>query len=130
MHVRKTDKGADCPSSEASSDAIDGVLARWPEAGLFLATDDPGHVASLVKRYGQRIVTYPVRSLRRDVPEGIIDAVVTLYLLRQTGGVVGSRVSGFSMCAGWDCGFLDVPLEGRTLQPPLVREGGIQISAV
>ncbi len=38
-----------------------------------------------------------------------MDAVVSLYLLRKTHGVIGSDVSGYSICAGWDCGLINLP---------------------
>jgi hypothetical protein len=39
----------------------------------------------------------------------IVDAVASLYLLRNTQGIIGSSVSGYSICAGWDCGLINLP---------------------
>jgi glycosyltransferase involved in cell wall biosynthesis len=118
VHVRRTDRHPHCPSVADYMTVVDMVLARWPAASLFLATDDPGCSMAFTQRFGRRVVSYPARTLRRDVAAGIVDAVVTLYLLRQTRGVVGSRISGYSLCAGWDCGFLDVPFDGRSANHP------------
>ncbi len=118
VHVRRTDREPHCPSVAAYVAAVDGALAQSPASSLFLATDDANCLQEFTKRYGSRVVLYPVRTLRRDVDVGIIDAVTTLYLLRHTRGVVGSRISGYSLCAGWDCGFLDVPFSGHTPNHP------------
>jgi len=48
-------------------------------------------------------------SYDRNNANAIVDAVASLYLLRNTHGIIGSSVSGYSICAGWDCGFINLP---------------------
>jgi hypothetical protein len=112
VHIRRTDKADFSPSLQHYFHILDELSDGAGGFRIFLASDDPHCKELLVERYGKRVIDYPVRSHRRDVPEGIIDAVVCLYLLRRTQGVIGSKISGYSMCAGWDCGFVDVPAPG------------------
>jgi hypothetical protein len=108
VHVRRTDR-RDCglPSLERYFGALDEVLGVT-DAGIFLSSDDPTVVDRFVDRYCCRVSVYPVRSYDRNRSCAIVDAVVSLYLLRKTHGVIGSDVSGYSICAGWDCGLLNL----------------------
>jgi hypothetical protein len=108
VHVRRTDR-RDCglPSLERYFAALDEVLGVT-DAGIFLSSDDPTVVDRFVDRYCSRVSVYPVRSYDRNRSCAILDAVVSLYLLRKTHGVIGSDVSGYSICAGWDCGLINL----------------------
>jgi hypothetical protein len=111
VHVRRTDR-TDCglPSLERYLEALDGALDAT-DAGIFLSTDDHTVTDQLADRYRNRLAVYPVRSYDRNDSCAIVDAVASLYLLRNTHGVIGSSVSGYSICAGWDCGLINLPPE-------------------
>jgi hypothetical protein len=109
VHVRRADRN-DCglPSVEQYFAALDGVLCV-ADAGIFLSSDDPTVVDQFAQRYCSRVSVYPVSSYDRNSARAIVDAVVSLYLLRNTHGIIGSSVSGYSICAGWDCGLINLP---------------------
>jgi hypothetical protein len=88
--------------------ALDEVLGVT-DAGIFLSSDDPTVIDKFINRYCSRVSVYPVCSYNRNSPCAIVDAVVSLYLLRKTHGIIGSNVSGYSICAGWDCGLINLP---------------------
>jgi hypothetical protein len=108
VHVRRADK-CDCglPSLERYFTTLDGVLSV-ADAGIFLSSDDPTVINQFVERYRSRVSFYPVRSYDRNSSCAIVDAVASLYLLRKTDGIVGSSVSGYAICAGWDCGLMNL----------------------
>jgi|SRR5271165_666819 len=111
VHVRRTDR-RDCglPSMERYFAALDRVLGVI-DAGIFLTSDDPTVLDQFADRYCNRVSVFPVCSYDRNCSCAIVDAVVSLYLLRKTHGVIGSDVSGYSICAGWDCGLINLPPE-------------------
>jgi len=109
VHLRRGDKSSHAPKMLCYFNEIDRALNFAPDAGLFVCSDDAQCENELRGRYGSRVITYPARTLCRDIEEGIIDALVCLYLLRHTDGVIGSSMSGYSLCAGWECGFVDIP---------------------
>jgi hypothetical protein len=108
VHIRRTDR-SDCgpPSSERYFAALDQLLGVT-DAGIFLSSDDPSAIDLFANRYCSRVSVYPVRSYDRNSSCAIVDAVVSLYLLRKTHGIIGSDVSGYSICAGWDCGLINL----------------------
>jgi len=109
VHVRRGDKSSFAPEISRYFEATDSAVNICPDAGIFLCSDDAQCENEFRMRYGGKVATYPTRTFHRDIEEGIIDALVGLYLLRHTSGVIGSSMSGFSLCAGWNCGFLDIP---------------------
>lgn len=109
IHVRRADKAPIAPHICEYFAVVDSVINMASDVGLFLCSDDLECGTLFSRRYGERVVTYPVRTLRRDLEAGIVDALICLYLLRNTSGVIGSSMSGYSLCAGWKCGFMDVP---------------------
>jgi hypothetical protein len=111
VHVRRADRN-DCglPSLERYFAALDGVLCV-ADAGIFLSSDDPTVVDQFAERYRRRVSVYPVSSYERNSACAIVDAVASLYLLRNTDGIIGSSVSGYSICAGWDCGLINLPAD-------------------
>ncbi len=106
--------------------AVERLLAGCPEAGLFVCTDDgardpvtgrvqaEGVVDRFRERFGERVVSTTPRSLDRASSAAIQDALVDLYLLRQTDFFVGTRDSSFSAMAVF----------GRDVQPVLVGTAG------
>ncbi len=106
--------------------AAEQFLARCPEAGLFLCTDDgardpvTGRVETegvrerFVERFGERVVFTRPRSLDRASTAAVQDALVDLYLLRRTDYLVGTRDSSFSAMATL----------GRTVEAVTCQRGG------
>src|SRR5262249_49803631 len=91
---------------------VDAYLREAPDAGILLCTDDGAKDPAtmiltpkenvgekLRRRYGGRVVMTTPRSLARDCPEAIQDALVDLLLLRSTDYIVGTSASSFSAMA-------------------------------
>lgn len=106
VHVRTLRKDEGPPSLERYFSAVDKVMDA--DSGIFVSSDDPTVPDLFANRYGRCVSMYPVRSYDRNCHHGIVDAVASLYLLRNTFGVIGSEVSSYSMCAGWDCGLINL----------------------
>lgn len=113
VHLRRADMHFLYPTSAANTRpamaAVDAYLAQHPEAGILLCTDDgaihqgteraaptEGVQARFRAQYGDRVVFTAPRSLDRRDPVAIQDAVVDLWLLRQTDCFVGTARSSFS----------------------------------
>ena len=116
VHLRRADMQLVYPVSVANTvsalSAVDAHLAQYPEAGILLCTDDgaihqrtrrplptEGVQARFLAHYGERVVFTIPRSLDRGDPAAIQDALVDLWLLRQTNYVVGTAGSSFSELA-------------------------------
>jgi hypothetical protein len=115
VHLRRGDLTATFPefarNTQTALAAVDNYLARYPEAGIFLSTDDGAAIpdAGLApqegiktlfrRRYGERVVCSEPRSLDRAECAAIQDAVMDLWLLRRTTAFVGTRSSSFSILA-------------------------------
>lgn len=112
VHLRRGDfvrfHGDTVNNTKQAMAAIDKLLARTPEAGIFLCSDDgaatywggtdlpsEGVHKKFQVRYGSRVVWRPA-SLDRRQSAAIQDALIDLWLLRQTTAFVGSRASSFS----------------------------------
>lgn len=123
VHLRRGDllrQRPDAASNTAQAiAAVDHFLDAFPEAGIFLCTDDGAIIPHSGRqarregvqeifrlRYGGRVVWTTPRSLDRRTPQAIQDAVADLWLLRTTDLVVGTRASSFSEMAVFG---LDVP---------------------
>jgi len=113
VHLRRADMQLLYPVSAANTisamSAVDAYLMQYPEAGILLCTDDgaihqrtrrplptEGVRAKFLARYGERVVFTIPRSLDRRDPAAIQDALVDLWLLRQTDCLVGTAGSSFS----------------------------------
>lgn len=115
VHLRRGDFVRRQPDLVANAGqavaAVTRMVDAQPDAGILLCTDDGGvdqesgrtvfdGVRELfVSRFGSRVVIPEARSLDRRDPVAIEDAVVHLWLLRQTQYVVGSAGSSFSELA-------------------------------
>jgi hypothetical protein len=96
-------------NAAAAVAAVDRFLARRPDAGILLCTDDgapdrkgarrEGLRELFATRYGERMVFATPRSLDRRTVEGVQDALVEFQLLRATQMVVGTTGSSFSHLA-------------------------------
>jgi hypothetical protein len=118
VHLRRADHQLAAPTAAGNTRsamaAVDRWLEKWPEAGILLCTDDgaihqrtrralptEGVRAKFLWRYGERVVSTTPRSLNRNEPVAIQDALVDMMLLRQTDGLVGTAGSSFSALAAF-----------------------------
>ncbi len=115
VHLRRGDFVAIRPdllgNTAAAMVEVESALQQFPEAGVFLATDDgapdlrSGHLQPegvrehFARRFGERVVWTTPRSQDRHTPEAVQDALVDLWLLRQTDYLIGSTGSAFSRLA-------------------------------
>jgi hypothetical protein len=120
VHLRRGDflsaREDVCANTEQALAEIERRLTARPEARIFLATDDgapPWHGGPiregvregvrerLRRRLGDRVVFTAPRSLDRNAPEAIEDALVDLLLLRRTDAIIGTARSSFSELAAF-----------------------------
>ena len=115
VHLRRGDFVRRQPDRVANTEqalaAVERIVDTHSAAGILLCTDDggvdqeSGQTVSdgvrerFISRFGSRVVVPDARSLDRRDPVAIEDAVVHLWLLRQTQFVVGSAGSSFSELA-------------------------------
>lgn len=100
VHIRRTDNKMSILHSPVSAfrQRIDKHLADFPDAQVFLCTDDEEVKQQFKDIYGQRLLTWD-SELRRNSLKGIQDAVIELWSLSKTSRVVGSYYSSFSNTA-------------------------------
>ena len=112
VHLRRGDFLRHRPdvagNTKPAMDAVDKMLATAPDAGILLCTDDgaldpyrreterEGVREAFEARYGDRVVSPVPRSLDRRKMEAVQDALVELWLLRETAMIVGTTGSSFS----------------------------------
>jgi hypothetical protein len=101
VHVRRGDNVRSIEQSpiERFIEVLGEEVARAPETTFFVATDAPDEEARLRRAFPDRVLTHPKRTLSRDDPRGIEDALVDLMCLASTQKVVGSYWSSFSTTA-------------------------------
>jgi hypothetical protein len=117
VHLRRGDynrcRPHCCQNTSMAFRAVDRFLEYDHTAGILLCTDDgavdpktgkptttEGVHARFVERYGKRVVWSSPRSLDRQTPEAVQDALVDLWLLRSTNyfvGTYGSSLSGMAV---------------------------------
>ena len=130
LHLRRGDFRRARPdvlgSTRHALQATRAFLNHWPDAGVFLCTDDgapdpvtgqsgsEGLRARFQAAFGERVVFTTPRSLDRRSPAAIQDAVVDLYLLRRVDRLVATRDSTFSELAAF----------GREVETVWCRPGG------
>lgn len=99
VHIRRTDHADAIAYSPTWT--FDGMMAAARASGqatsFFVATDDASEEAYLAARHPIRV--YQKRSRNRRELEAIQDAVVDLYCLSRTVGIIGSCGSTFSFVA-------------------------------
>jgi hypothetical protein len=66
---------------------------------VYLSTDDKDVAKQLCKKYGKRIV-YVDKPLGSDTREGMLWAIIDLYLLNRCGQIFGTHTSSFNWMAG------------------------------
>lgn len=110
VHIRRTDSVRSI--AESTDAAFLSAMQREVDADanvrFFLATDSLALRTHLEKAFPGRIVTQPIRSVRRDTLAGMQDAVVDLFCLSRTRKILGSYWSSFSDMAAE---LSDIPLQ-------------------
>lgn len=111
IHVRKSDFirfNKDYMNNEGFYNEIDKIIKIFKYINIYLATDDgaPDPITGEMKylgverafreRYPDRIITYPVRSNDRNTIEALQDALIEMYLLQFTIGIIGTKHSTFT----------------------------------
>lgn len=79
---------------------IEDELIADPDSSFFLATDNEDYQNRLLKKFGREKIIFHPKEFRRNVEEGIKDAVVDLFCLSKTSKIYGSYYSSFSDVAG------------------------------
>lgn len=104
VHIRRTDNGKSriFSPTEAFVDVMSRELKQNPETKFYLATDDDVEENYLKSIFGVRILTYRKRTIDRNDPLGIEDALVDLVNLSNCAKIFGSYYSSFSdTAAAW-----------------------------
>lgn len=101
VHVRRTDheEARQASTLEGFVAAMHDERAARPGTSFFLATDDAEVRRDLRAEFGDALVLREPRSLDRNDPRAIEDAVVDLWCLAACRMVLGSRGSTFSRAA-------------------------------
>lgn len=101
VHIRRTDHTVSraVSTTERFMALMTDEVIWQPRVSFFLATDDPGEEATLKQNFPGRIMTYHKRTIDRNTPEGIQDALVDLYCLARTRRILGAVGSTFSKMA-------------------------------
>jgi len=101
LHIRRADNDRSRYNSptELFVTAMNDEILVDPSVRFFLATDSDEEETILSKSFGNRLLTHPKQSLRRDDPAAIRDAVVDLYCLAACRKIYGSFWSSFSETA-------------------------------
>ena len=100
VHIRRADNGNAMRYSPTSAfiAAMRHVVDAEPATTFFLATDSRETEREIVEVFGPRVITRE-RELKRDCREGMLDAMIDMYLLSRTRRVLGSYYSTFSETA-------------------------------
>lgn len=98
VHVRRTDSLRSITESTDAAflAAMQQEVKADADVRFFLATDSLSVRTHLENAFPGRIMTQPIRSVRRDTLEGMQDAVVDLFCLSRTRKLLGSYWSSFS----------------------------------
>ncbi len=101
VHIRRTDnvQAIEQSPSNLFIDHMNEEIDRNKEVTFFLATDDPQVESQMISIYQNRIVTYKKRSLDRNSPLAIQDALIDLYCLANCSKLIGSYHSTFTIVA-------------------------------
>lgn len=101
IHIRSTDHVTSIKNSPffLFENKIEEELRINPEATFFLATDNEGYQNKLLQKFGRKKILFNTKVFRRDVMEGISDAVVDMFCLSKTSKIYGSYDSSFSYVA-------------------------------
>lgn len=96
---------ADCEERQYlfKIDKVYSMLDRYPNAQFFISCDSAEVLDQIKTRYGQQVLSYPVKVDRgeRNSKEGIQDALIECLLLSKNSLLKASRMSTFSEVAWW-----------------------------
>lgn len=98
IHIRRSDHDIAIANSPLHlfEDKIEEYLkVEGDDFAVFLATDDPEVSVYFKGKYPNAVITYP-KTFGRNTKEGMMDAVLELYLLAGTKKIYGSYWSSFS----------------------------------
>lgn len=98
VHIRRTDNEKSVMYSPTSLfiNKMKEELDCRPSTFFYLATDDPQEEQYFIDEFKEHIIVYKKRSLDRNTPEAIEDAVIDLYNLSMCERIYGSYWSSFS----------------------------------
>jgi len=101
VHIRATDHITAIINSPfyLFENKIEEELRLNNDATFFVATDDEDYQNKLLRKFGSEKILFHKKVFRRDVTEGITDAVVDLFCLSKTSKIYGSYHSSFSYVA-------------------------------
>jgi hypothetical protein len=74
-------------------------LNNYSKRATFLATDSPDEEKRLREIFAYRIITHPKRSVDRQNPQAIKDALIDLFCLSKCKKIIGSYWSSFTETA-------------------------------
>lgn len=100
IHLRRTDNIDSIMNSPLSLFVIrmDREIASNPDIHFYIASDSMDEKLELQKQYGDRIIM-SLKEVQRNNKDGIIDALIELYILSRTCKIYGSAHSSFSTLA-------------------------------
>lgn len=100
IHLRRTDNIDSIMNSPLSLFVIgmDKEIASNPDIHFYIASDSMNEKLELQKQYGDRIIM-SLKEVQRNNKDGIIDALIELYILSRTCKIYGSAHSSFSTLA-------------------------------
>jgi hypothetical protein len=100
VHIRRTDnQWRDHSPTGEFVRLMEEEIGKGPDRLFFVATDGSEEEERLKRLFPGRIISHRKRTLDRNSPEGVKDAVVDLYCLARCGKVIGSHRSSFSEAA-------------------------------
>jgi len=97
VHIRRTDNKQSIQKNEVEDYLrfMDQKIETCPDVKFFLATDSVEVKQLMINRYGDGIVFHDA-TLERNSVQGMKDAVVDLWCLSLTKGIIGSYYSSYS----------------------------------
>jgi len=98
IHIRRTDNHKSIENSplEGFVTAMQREISINQDVLFFLSTDDPESVQRLEEVFPRRITTRKVKSLDRNDPSAIQEALMDLYSLANCRKIIGSYWSSFT----------------------------------
>lgn len=98
VHIRRTDhsQATTKSSNEAFIKRMKEEIRLHPDCQFFLATDEPEVEVLFKEEFGGRIEVHKKRSLDRNNPIAIEDAVIDLFSLANCQKIIGSAASSYS----------------------------------
>jgi hypothetical protein len=100
VHIRRTDnQWRDESPTDKFVHLMEEEIGQRPNADFFVATDSIEEEANLKRLFPGRIISHTKKSLDRNSPAGIKDAMVDLFCLARCGKIIGSHRSSFSETA-------------------------------